>query len=173
MAQNQETELERAIQSGRETAEENLKADKTNGSTAAGYDREDIVEDAQKTAKLNHKADLKNNEGLESDGIPKNDTSKEAKEATAKAQLDPTGNDPISSEEINKSATNASMDTGNKNGLTDKENAKRATNPGEAEEKNSFSIARDGVTQDLQSKTVTSTGDKSTSNKNPEKANKS
>lgn len=167
------TDQERALHVGRTTAEENVKAEQERNTTAAGYDRDEIIADAQETARLNHEVDQKNNEGLAGNQIPKNNTSKAAKVATAKAQLDPTGNDPISQAEIERSATNASMDTGNKTAVSNEEAAHRAEAPGEAEEENSFSTADGGVSENLQSKEVETTGHKSTSNTNPDKGSKS
>lgn len=154
-----------AIKLGQDTARENVKHDKANGfTTDAADDRQDLVEDAQETARLNHKADQEN-QIEQGDNRIENDTSKTAKQATAKAQLDPTGNDPISTAEVNRSATNASMETGNKTAVSNEEQAQRATESGRAEEENSFSTANGGVTEDLTSKEVQNTGDKSTSNK--------
>lgn len=168
------TDQERALHVGRTTAEENVKAEQKRSTTAAGYDREDVIKDAQETAELNHKADLENNKDLDSTSqIPKNNTSLSAKEQTAKSQLDPTGDDPISSAEVKRSAHDASMDTGNKTAVSNEEQAARATQPGEAEEENSFSTADGGVTEDLQSSEVQKTGEKSTSNTNPDKGSKS
>ena len=149
------------IETGREAAKAN--AGKAHEEP---YTFTEAVEEGQKTAEVNFKADQENNKDWDANAhIPQNDTSDAAKKATAKSQLDPTGEDPISASEVNKSALNAGNDTGNKNGMSTQEQAKRSENPGQAEEEGKFSTAGEGVTADVHGDAVAKTGDASTSNK--------
>lgn len=107
-----------------------------------GPTTQEIVDDAHETAALNHEADQENQPEDEEASL-ENDTSKTAKQNTAKSQLDPTGDDPISNAEINRSATDADMSDGNKTAVSNEEAAERAKNPGEAEENAPLSLAND------------------------------
>lgn len=130
---NEPTTRDDAVRDGQAFAAERVKAEGVPGEK--GATRDEILDDARETAKLNHKVDQSNNDHeVIQDSIPANDTSQAAKEAVAKAQLDPNGEDPISDSEIKKSAHNADMTTGNKTAVSNKEAAERAKNPGEAEE---------------------------------------
>lgn len=139
---------EDAIAEGHRTAEQNHKAERReNGKVAEPTPVEEIAEDAHESARLNAAA--------EQDGQPeggdnelRNDTSKTAKQRTAKSQLDPADVDPISNAEVNRSATNASMDTGNKTAVSNEEAADRAANPGKAEEESPVSTAGEGVSDE-------------------------
>ena len=138
-----------AILEGRRTAEANFKAEqKNNTSSPADNPLEgENIESAQELAKLNHKVDVENTTegGLYS--IAKNDTSKAGKTRTSKSQLDPAGNDPISDAEVKRAAV-AGRTVKGETSVSDKEVAARASKPGEAEEKNPISTARDGVEED-------------------------
>lgn len=131
---------EDAIADGHATARENIRAEREASTPVDTNPLPEIVDDAQETARLNHGVDVQNQPKSTSPTL-KNDTSKKAKIDTAKAQLDPAGEDPISKSEIEKSATDADMDTGNKTAVSNKEAAERAENPGEAEENAPLSLA--------------------------------
>lgn len=161
---NEPTTREDAIKLGHETAKANAAAERkeSGGPTAANID--DIVDDAHETARLNHEVDHENQEDAVQNGIPANDTSKKAKEATAKAQLDPNGDDPISPKEVKDSATDASMETGNKTAVSNEEAADRARNPGDAEEEAPRSTANPDMT-DSQNATSEKVSEESTTNR--------
>jgi len=127
---------EEAIAQGQADAKANHEKEKVNGST--GATTEEIVKDAQDTAKFNHEVDVKNQEKVEDNSNElTNDTSKTAKVATAKSQLEPAGVDnprPVSKKEIKDSALEANMETGNKTGLSNEEAANQALEATEEEE---------------------------------------
>lgn len=129
-----------AIADGQATARENLKAERAASTVADTNPLPEIVADAQDTARNNHRTDVKNQPDTDSSEL-RNDTSDKAKEDVAKSQLDPSGLDPISDKEVKASAHDADMDTGNKTAVSNKEAAKRAENPGEAEENAPLSTA--------------------------------
>lgn len=114
-----------AVRDGQESAAANARAERE-ASTNEGASREEIVEDAQNTAEENARVDRANQpDRLQEDGF-KNDTSKKAKVDTTKAQLDPTGTDPISKAEITRAATNGSEAGKVGTGVTNEEAANRA-----------------------------------------------
>lgn len=146
-AGNKSATREDALEDGRQTAKNNLKQERRENGRVTAPNRDEILDDARDTAQLNRKAEEASQpEGTNS--ILKNDTSKAAKVRTAKAQLDPTGEDPISTAEIERSATNASMETGNQTAVSNEDAAERAENPGRAEEESSASIAGEGTDHD-------------------------
>ena len=140
---NKSATIEDAIELGHKEALANHKAEQRDSTLADTPTQEETIKDAQESAKLNHEVDV-NSQSEQGNGELRNDTSKTAKINTAKAQLDPAGDDPIKESEIEKSATNASMETGNKTEVSNKEAAKRAANPGKAEEDSPRSIAGSG-----------------------------
>lgn len=157
-----------AIAQGQADAKTNHKAEQDENSVADTRTLDETIEDAQKTAELNRSAELDNQgEGVEHDLT--NDTSKKAKEATAKSQLDPNGDDPIKDSEVRASATDASMETGNKTAVTNKEAADRSRRPGEAEENSDRSLAGDGPTP-ARNATSDKVSEDSTSNRSEVKA---
>lgn len=131
---------EEAMEEGRATAAENVEAERAKNPNLWDDPTPEIAEDARETARLNHEADVA---GVRDGGSNelKNDTSKKAKQDTAKSQLDPSGEDPITKSEINASATNADMNSGSGTHVSNEENAERAKNPGKAEEEAPLSIA--------------------------------
>lgn len=145
MTDVEQTEQERIIEQGRETAKENLKHEDTKNREADEKSLKKNMDGARESAKLNHKVDRESQDEQVQNVIPANDTSKSAKEATAKAQLNPNGEDPISESEINKSATNADMSTGNKTAVSNQDAADRARNPGKAEEEAPRSTANPDI----------------------------
>lgn len=92
-----------AVAQGQSDAVANTKAERK-ASTNRGVPLEDTLADAQDTARANHKVDVANQPEANQNEL-KNDTSKKAKVDTTKAQLDPTGDDPISKAEIERAAT--------------------------------------------------------------------
>lgn len=161
---NESTTREDAIEYGRKAAEENAAAERKVNGEPQVVDHEAQAEEAHETARLNHEADQTNQEDAIQNGIPANDTSKSAKEATAKSQLDPNGEDPISEKEIKDSATDASMETGNKTSVSNKDAADRAANPGEAEEEAPRSTANPDI-KSGQNATSEKVSEKSTTNR--------
>ena len=137
-----------AIAEGHRVAKENAKVERENSNIADAPTREETIEDAQETARLNHEAEHANQPEGNSDTELRNDTSKAAKVRTSKAQLDPAGLDPISDNEVERAATDASMETGNKTAVSNKEAANRSKEPGKAEENSPVSTANGG-TEDL------------------------
>lgn len=135
------------IREAQELAKANHKAEqKANTSVAATSPFEgEHIDDAQKLAELNHKVDTEN--AVEGHEIAKNDTSKAGKTRTSKSQLDPTGNDPITNAEVTRAATDGRKVKG-ETSVSDQDVADRAAKPGEAEETNPISTARDGVDSD-------------------------
>lgn len=130
---------EDAIEVGRETAFENDAASgdaEVRNRNEARF--EQTLEDSRESAQLNYQTDVAN---IDEGTLEPNDTSTKAKENTAMSQLNPSGDDPISNKEVKDSATNASMDTGNKTSVSNEEAANRAANPGEAEEEAPLSTA--------------------------------
>lgn len=92
---------EDAIEQGRADAKANAKKEQG----PQGPTRDDAVKEGQDQAERNHKADQAGQDRVETDSNElKNDTSKAAKVRTAKSQLDPTGEDPISNKEVERSA---------------------------------------------------------------------
>lgn len=92
-----------AVKQGQEAAFENAQAERA-ASTNEGASREEIVEDAQETAELNHKVDVRNQPELNQEDGFSNNTTKKAKTATAKSQLDPSGGDESLQRKINGAA---------------------------------------------------------------------
>lgn len=125
-----------AVKQGQADAVANTEAERSN-STNEGTSREEIVEDAQETARLNHKVDTEGQPDTNQDEL-KNDTSKKAKVDTTKSQLDPTGNDPnVSNAELTRAATDGQHVHGGTS-VSNEEAARRA------EEHNVPSDAPDG-----------------------------
>lgn len=132
---------EDAIRDGQETALENDQASGDAEVRERNENRfEETMDEARESARLNREAEESQQSESDSNELT-NDTSKAAKVATAKSQLDPTGKDPISQKEVADSATDADMTTGNKTAVSNEEAARRAANPGEAEENGQFSTA--------------------------------
>lgn len=154
---------EDAIKDGQESAKENIKQEKRESSIADTNTVEEVMDDARESAKLNHEVE-QSLQNVDAKGDLTNDTSDKAKVATAKAQLDPNGDDPISEKEVRDSALDASMETGNKTAVTNKEAANRARNPGKAEEEAPRSIAGDGA-KPAQNATTERVSQDSTSNR--------
>jgi len=122
-----------AVKQGQADAVANTEAERSN-STNAGASREEIVEDAQETARLNAKVDAEGQPEANQTEL-KNDTSKKAKVDTTKAQLDPTGSDPISNAELTRAATDGVKAGHVGTGVTNEEAARRAAEhnvPGDA-----------------------------------------
>lgn len=134
-------------------------------STNEGASREEIVEDAQDTARLNHEADVEQQPELNQEDGFKNDTSKKAKTAVTKSQLDPSGGDKDLQANINRNAKNGdNPEPGT--GVTNEEAAKRAVeqaNPNDAtglkEDASGNPTLGNGETNVPASKEVTALGD--------------
>lgn len=120
-----------AIEQGQKDAKANHKAEQQDLGDQ-GPTREEIIEDAQETAELNHEVDTASQPEA-GKGELKNDTSGAAKFRTAKSQLNPTGEETPSDAEIKRTAK-ADMTTGNHTGVSNEEAAERAANPGAVEE---------------------------------------
>mgnify|MGYP003617091690 CR=1 FL=1 len=114
---------EDAIEQGRKDAKANAKAEaRTEGDATT---RQDAVEAGHDAAEVNHKAEQKINDELDNDRDIKNDTSKAAKIRTSKSQLDPTGNDPISTAEVTRAAVDGANVEGGTS-VSDEEAVERA-----------------------------------------------
>lgn len=116
------------VEYGHQAALENHKAERANSDSVDTNPLEEILEEGHETARVNHAAEQEHLHATGTEDLA-NDTSKKAKVATAKSQLDPNGDDPISSKEVSDSATDASMETGNKTSVSNEEAADRAHNP--------------------------------------------
>ena len=169
MAEDTRTEQERVLDMGREAAEENVKNEDTRTRENDEKTFEKNIKASQDLAQANHEVEHGRQEDRIQDVIPANDTSKSAKQATAKSQLDPNGDDPISATEINKSATDASMETGNKTAVDDAEVSKRAANPGEAETNGPRALSNPDR-NDEQNDTVEKVSEASTTNRDQARA---
>lgn len=157
------------IEYGHAAALENHKAERANSDFVDTNPLPEILEEGHETARINHEAEQKH---LQETGIQDltNDTSKKAKVATAKSQLDPNGDDPISQKEIAASATDASMETGNKTTVSNEEAADRAHNPENTDTEDAPRTTV-GETTDPQNETSEKVSEDSTSNrKNVKKA---
>jgi hypothetical protein len=144
LPEDQRAEPSEAQKEGFDTAKANARAERKANSSkpveALGDDQN--VRDAQELAKLNHKVDQEN--FTPGHSIAKNDTSKAGKTRTSKSQLDPNGDDPISDAEVKRAATDGRTVKG-ETSVSDEEVAKRASDPGKAEEENPQSLAGDGL----------------------------
>lgn len=141
----QQAEPSEAVLEGQRTAEQNTKAERKASSSKPDVtltEDDPNIKSAQHTAEVNAKAE--NDARVEGYGIAKNDTSKAGKIRATKAQLDPTGDDPISSAEIERAATDGTKVRGGTS-VSDEENAERAQHPGKVEEESPQSLAGDGV----------------------------
>lgn len=142
LPEDQRAEPSEAVQSGLDDAKANAKAEEKVNGPHDGLIGGEAIEEAQETARINAEADQANIK--EGHTIAKNDTSKAGKVRTSKSQLDPTGEDRISTAEVTRAATDGTKVHGGTD-LSNEEVAERAKNPGKAEEENPASIAGEGV----------------------------
>lgn len=114
-----------AVEAAQAEAKANSKAEGTpQAAKKLEEQRNDNLESARKTAQINHDAGDEAQPNANQTEL-KNDTSKKAKIDTTKAQLDPTGSDPISKAELERAATDGASVKGGTS-VTDEEQARRA-----------------------------------------------